>query len=253
MTCGQMRAHRAAAVTTQAHTVRNIRLQAHSGLNGQTGNGDIGNRNGAISNGANGNGVSAGRGYPRAMVEEWVRKTSRDSQEVEDLKRVQEKLVQVVIKDNEKSELRATRRNKERMEELKRDHEKRVERQTIENREIVRMLKQKNEASLARLLSENEVQVAEMMAKQKKKRETNQPERAAPMNQPVAPECPVCLDKMVPPTRIFQCINGHHTCEKCKSKMNSPLCPNCRKTFIGRAFGMENFLKDLSTASTTRQ
>ena len=224
-----MQAHRAAAVTTQAHTalcyfsegktvavsfhecnsttgftiavqVRNIRLQAHSGLNGQTGNGEIGNRNGAIGNGANGNGVSAGRGYPsgypsgypRAMVEEWVRKTSRDSQEVEDLKRVQEKLVQVVIKDNEKSELRATRRNKERMEELKRDHEKRVERQTIENREIVRMLKQKNEASLARLLSENEVQVAEMMAKQKKKRETNQPERAAPMNQPVAPECPVC-------------------------------------------------------------
>ena len=119
--------------------VRNIRLQAHSGLNGQTGNGEIGNRNGAIGNGANGNGVSAGRsypsGYPRAMVEEWVRKTSRDSQEVEDLKRVQEKLVQVVIKDNEKSELRATRRNKERMEELKKDHEKRVERQIIENRD----------------------------------------------------------------------------------------------------------------------
>ena len=26
----------------------------------------------------------------------------------------------------------------------------------------------------------------------------------------------VCFDEMVPPTRIFQCSNGHHICETCK-------------------------------------
>ena len=26
----------------------------------------------------------------------------------------------------------------------------------------------------------------------------------------------VCLDEMVPPTKIFNCVNGHHICETCK-------------------------------------
>ena len=50
--------------------------------------------------------------------------------------------------------------------------------------------------------------------------------------QPAAPECSVgtsivcffvvqllsqvCLDEMVPPTKIFNWVNGHHICETCK-------------------------------------
>ena len=78
---------------------------------------------------------------------------------------------------------------------------------------------------------------------------------------------------MTPPTKIFQCVNGHHVCETCKSmkfylppnmilvdesmKVNDhnanilfyrfrlvrPMCPKCRKRMGGRAVDMENFLK----------
>ena len=29
-------------------------------------------------------------------------------------------------------------------------------------------------------------------------------------------ECPVCYEVMAPPSRIFQCNNGHIICEDCK-------------------------------------
>ena len=35
----------------------------------------------------------------------------------------------------------------------------------------------------------------------------------------------VCLEQMTPPTKIFQCVNGHHVCETCKS-MKFYLPPN---------------------------
>jgi len=194
--------------------------------------------------------------------------TSSTSTELEQFKAKQEKLVQAVIKKNEDSELSAMRRTEENMEELRRDNQKRVEKLTRENKErverqiladeeFVKRLKQKNGESLARLLSDSEAQLAEMLAKQEKEKAIQlaiQLERAASKNQPAAPECPVCLDQMVPPTRILQCTNGHLTCETCKSKMRNPLCPECRKAFIGRAFGMENFLQDLfKKASSSSQ
>ena len=78
---------------------------------------------------------------------------------------------------------------------------------------------------------------------------------------------------MTPPTKIFQCVNGHHVCETCKSmkfylppnmilvdepmevndhnanilfyrfRLVRPMCPKCRKRMGGRAVDMENFLK----------
>ena len=76
----------------------------------------------------------------------------------------------------------------------------------------------------------------------------------------------VCLDEMVPPMRIFHCVNGHQICETCRyikpqkatraegshrffhfdiirSGLNPLLCPKCREIIIGRATDMENFLK----------
>merc|ERR1719397_2110543 len=182
--------------------------------------------------------------------------TSSTLAEVEELKKKQEETVQATIKEYEESEQRALRENEERMKVVSRENQRRVEKQTIENKKIIRELKQKNEENLTRLLSNNEAQLAEMMAKQEeqgKKRRADQMETVASENQPAAPECPVCLEKMVPPTKIFHCVKGHHPCETCKLKMNQPLCPSCRKVFIGRAFGMENFLQDLSKASTSSQ
>ena len=42
-------------------------------------------------------------------------------------------------------------------------------------------------------------------------------------------ECPVCMEEMKPPKKIFQCSNGHVICEHCKNnpevrvnKVNGP-------------------------------
>ena len=36
---------------------------------------------------------------------------------------------------------------------------------------------------------------------------------------PPAPDCPICYEPMVPPTRIFQCGAGHLVCGGCKPKL----------------------------------
>ena len=41
-------------------------------------------------------------------------------------------------------------------------------------------------------------------------------------------ECPVCFGEMIPPMKIFQCINGHSLCEECKDNENVTTCPSCR-------------------------
>lgn len=59
-------------------------------------------------------------------------------------------------------------------------------------------------------------------------------------------ECPVCLDQMKPPTRIFQCTSGHLLCEECKCKMRGGKCPTCKKAQImGRAIAMEQMARTL--------
>jgi len=44
-------------------------------------------------------------------------------------------------------------------------------------------------------------------------------------------ECPVCLEGMRPPKKIFQCSNGHVICELCKNNPGVRTCPTCRVEF----------------------
>ena len=48
------------------------------------------------------------------------------------------------------------------------------------------------------------------------------------------PECPVCLEMLMPPIRIMQCSNGHLVCEVCESKPELTTCPTCRQEFAGK-------------------
>ena len=52
-------------------------------------------------------------------------------------------------------------------------------------------------------------------------------------------ECPVCLDEMLPPVKIFQCSNGHIICEKCKNMVK--VCPTCR---VGMVSSTRNILAE---------
>ena len=82
--------------------------------------------------------------------------------------------------------------------------------------------------SLSLLLKENEDQRKTLLLKQKeemdeeigstKKRKRGSDEGLITSNKPPCPpECPVCFNQMAPPIKIFQCSNGHHICEPCKS------------------------------------
>jgi len=56
-------------------------------------------------------------------------------------------------------------------------------------------------------------------------------------------ECPVCFEEMAPPTRIFQCRNGHLICEPCKTDLNPCICPKCRQEMTGRATDTETIIR----------
>ena len=48
-------------------------------------------------------------------------------------------------------------------------------------------------------------------------------------------ECPVCLNEMKPPTRIYQCVSGHPVCGFCFSNSTTHTsCPICRMRMVGR-------------------
>ena len=46
------------------------------------------------------------------------------------------------------------------------------------------------------------------------------------------PECPVCLELLLPPIRIMQCTNGHLVCETCEAKAELTCCPTCRQVLV---------------------
>ena len=41
-------------------------------------------------------------------------------------------------------------------------------------------------------------------------------------------ECPVCLQRIRPPTRIWQCPQSHLVCEPCRDRLQNWRCPCCR-------------------------
>ena len=58
-------------------------------------------------------------------------------------------------------------------------------------------------------------------------------------------ECPVCLEEMVPPRRIWQCSDGHAICEDCRKRPEVKNCPTCRQTIVGRNTLAEKLAKSI--------
>jgi len=64
-------------------------------------------------------------------------------------------------------------------------------------------------------------------------------------------ECPICMEVMAPPSRIWQCKMGHVICETCKERVwkengaDLP-CPTCKTApFIGRNLALERVARTL--------
>lgn len=58
-------------------------------------------------------------------------------------------------------------------------------------------------------------------------------------------ECPVCMEEMRPPRRIWQCSDGHAVCEFCRKKPAVTCCPTCRKYIVGRSTIAEKLARSL--------
>lgn len=163
----------------------------------------------------------------------------RCEQELEELKRNQEKRVQETKRENQVKE-----------QNLVKENEKRLERVKKENKERISQLKEENEKSISALHDLNQEQMALVVVKHTEEEERIAAEMRTPHtnNRPEVPECPVCFNEMVPPTRIFQCRDGHLVCETCKLGLAPSICPECRQEVIGRATGVEKLLRSLVLA-----
>jgi len=63
-------------------------------------------------------------------------------------------------------------------------------------------------------------------------------------------ECPVCMEEMRPPRRIWQCSDGHPVCERCRRKPEVNCCPTCRKYLVGRSTIAEKLARALYSGET---
>ena len=66
-------------------------------------------------------------------------------------------------------------------------------------------------------------------------------------------ECPVCFYDMIPPMKIFQCINGHSLCENCKDNEHVTTCPSCRVTLQGNAISRNILAENLIEAEIKKK
>ena len=76
-----------------------------------------------------------------------------------------------------------------------------------------------------------ETQLEELMSKGRENDEQTLP----------CPECPVCLELLLPPMRIMQCSNGHLVCGTCEAKVELTCCPTCRQ--VGLCLQWDQFPK----------
>jgi len=57
-------------------------------------------------------------------------------------------------------------------------------------------------------------------------------------------ECPICMEMMKPPTKIWMCSSNHIVCEPCRGKLKGKRCPTCRTEAVTlRAHLAENFAR----------
>ena len=62
------------------------------------------------------------------------------------------------------------------------------------------------------------------------------------------PSCPICLDSMKPPLKIFNCGNGHLICSSCQPKTS--IC-FCKSKYRGKATAMEQMVGKILSIQET--
>ena len=67
-------------------------------------------------------------------------------------------------------------------------------------------------------------------------------------------DCPISMEEMKPPMKIFQCSNGHALCGQCKDNPVMTSCPICRIVFTGsnvsRNILAESLAREMNSTSS---
>ena len=94
------------------------------------------------------------------------------------------------------------------------------ERQVQADQETLAKLEKEHKAEREELMEEmwGQAEEGEQDNKGAAPNQHNQP-NSVPPPPPPAPDCPICFESMTPPTRIFQCGNGHLVCGACNPKL----------------------------------
>ena len=102
---------------------------------------------------------------------------------------------------------------------------------------IVRKMREL-EASLDKMKKKHEIEVkkveTDIAQTDKQLKQLNHPRENPRLEKEF--ECPVCLEVMVPPTKIFQCVHGHLICDGCKNHPEISSCPSCRVSILTSQF-----------------
>ena len=137
-------------------------------------------------------------------------------------------------------------------EQLKRERDKTEKNRKKLSEDRLVLLQEENKAQMTLMLVRQEIEQKEKEGGCGRKRKRGADEHeVSTEKQPSVPECPVCLDQMAPPTKIFQFSNGHHICASCWLLLKPCICPKCRRKIIGRATDMENFLREFCPPAST--
>jgi len=166
----------------------------------------------------------------------------RCTKELEELRKNQTERVQLLLQQHEEKEEAVKAENEKKEQELKKENLKKVEKVKVENERVLSLVLEENESQEVLMLAKHDGEERAAKKAEELKSERN---ASAPRQLPQIPECPVCFEEMAPPTRIFQCRNGHLICETCKTGLNPCICPKCRQEMTGRATDMEAFLRSL--------
>ena len=112
-----------------------------------------------------------------------------------------------------------------------------LENELKEKSTILKSLNKKEKETLA---NQHKIKLSEKQTLENEIKARVSPSTPAP-SLPPAPECPICLESMAPPARLYNCPEGHLVCQECRTKME--ICHLCRKPLQGRATAMEQYLR----------
>ena len=111
--------------------------------------------------------------------------------------------------------------------------------ETMEGEKIA--LVDKHKKKVDDLEKEFKEKMSAMHNRLKKQKEAVEKEIRACSSPMPAPECPICLESLAPPARLYNCPEGHLLCSDCRTKVQ--ICHSCRKPLQGRATAMEQYLR----------